>query len=194
MVVMNQSGDSMKYCSKCGASVVYKIPGGDTYYRYVCENCGTIHYLNPNLVVGTLPFMGDRILLCKRAIEPAYGLWTLPSGFMENGETVEDGAIRETLEEANARVEITRLHTVYSCSNINHVYLLFEARLLDMNFYAGEESLDVRLFSGGEIPWDDIAFTAVRFALESHYFMENDGEVHMGCAETQTRQNRIIPG
>lgn len=175
----------MKYCSNCGASLVYKIPDGDSYYRFVCESCGSIHYINPNIIVGTIPYIDNRILLCKRAIEPAYGQWTLPSGFMENGETVEDGAIRETMEEANARVEITRLHTVYSCSNINHVYLLFQARLLDLEFFAGKESLDVRLFTQHEIPWDNIAFTAVRFALESFFLGEDDSDcVHMGCIDT----------
>ncbi len=177
----------MKYCSECGGSLIHTIPPGDTHLRYVCTQCGTIHYSNPAVVVGTIPMWDDQILLCQRAIQPGRGLWTVPAGFLENGETVEEGAVRETLEEANARVEIERLHTIYTCAGINHVYMLFLARLLDLNFSPGVESLDVDLFRPDHIPHDQIAFSSIRFALNS---LLTDLEtpttqhgVHMGCMD-----------
>ncbi len=159
----------MKYCSQCGALVSHRIPSGDNRHRYVCDACGTIHYENPRMVVGCLPYWGDKVLLCRRAIEPRYGLWTLPAGFMENGETTAEGALRETLEEAGARVEIDDLYTLINVPDIDQVYLLFRARLLDLDFAAGEESLEVALFDEASIPWDQIAFRTVKKTLE-HYF------------------------
>lgn len=159
----------MKYCSQCGAPVSHRIPSGDNRHRYVCDACGTIHYENPRMVVGCLPYWDDKVLLCRRAIEPRYGLWTLPAGFMENGETTAEGALRETLEEAGARVEIDDLYTLINVPDIDQVYLLFRARLLDLDFAAGEESLEVALFDEASIPWDQIAFRTVKKTLE-HYF------------------------
>ena len=159
----------MKYCSHCGAPVSHRIPDGDNRHRYICDACGTIHYQNPRMVVGCLPVWEDRVLLCRRAIEPKYGQWTLPAGFMENGETTAEGAIRETLEEAGARVELQGLYTLINIPDIDQVYLLFRARLLDLDFSAGQESLEVALFGEAEIPWDDMAFRTVRTTLE-HYF------------------------
>jgi ADP-ribose pyrophosphatase YjhB (NUDIX family) len=159
----------MNFCSHCGAPVTPRIPNGDNRLRHVCDSCGTIHYQNPHLVVGCLPVWADRVLLCRRAIEPRHGLWTLPAGFMENGETTAEGAIRETLEEAGARVEIDNLYHLINIPDINQVYLLFRARLLDLDFAPGEESLEVALFSEAEIPWEQIAFQTVRRTLE-HYF------------------------
>ncbi len=174
----------MNYCNRCGGQLEKKIPAGDNRSRFVCMNCGLIHYSNPRVVVGTIPIFAGKVLLCKRAIDPAYGLWTLPSGFMENEESVEEGALRETMEEAGARVEIDRLHTVYSCSGINHVYMLFLAHIVDLNFAPGPESLEVKLFEPGEIPWDEIAFTAVHFALERFTGVGDSIEVNMGCKES----------
>jgi ADP-ribose pyrophosphatase YjhB (NUDIX family) len=159
----------MKYCSQCGAPVSHRIPSGDNRHRYVCDVCGTIHYENPRMVVGCLPYWDDKVLLCRRAIEPRYGLWTLPAGFMENGETTAEGALRETLEEAGARVVIDDLYTLINVPDIDQVYLLFLARLLDLDFAAGEESLEVALFDEASIPWDQIAFRTVKKTLE-HYF------------------------
>lgn len=159
----------MKYCSHCGAPVSHRIPPGDNRHRYICDACGTIHYENPRMVVGCLPVWEDKVLLCRRAIEPRYGLWTLPAGFMENGETTAEGALRETLEEAGARVEIDSLYTLVNIPDIDQVYLLFLARLLDLDFAAGEESLEVALFAEADIPWDRIAFRTVQKTLE-HYF------------------------
>ena len=131
----------MKFCSACGsARIELRVPEGDTLPRHVCADCGTIHYQNPKVVIGCLPEWDERILLCKRAIEPRYGLWTLPAGFLENGETLMNGAMRETLEEAHARVELGDLYTVISLPQINQVYMMFRARLLDLGFGPGSES------------------------------------------------------
>ncbi len=122
------------FCSSCGAQVAHRVPEGDNHTRAVCDSCGTIHYQNPKIVVGCIPVYGDRILICKRAIEPRHGLWTRPAGFMENNESASEGAAREALEEANARVEIEDLYTVYSIPNISQVYMMFRAKLLDLDF------------------------------------------------------------
>lgn len=161
----------MRFCSVCGASVELRIPLDDSRPRHVCTKCDTIHYENPKLVVGAIPAWEDKILLCKRAIEPRYGMWTLPGGFMENGESTGAAAIRETLEEANARVALDDLYSMYSLPYINQVHLYFRARLLDLDFSPGIESLEVRLFSEADIPWKELAFRPVRYSLE-HYFAE----------------------
>src|SRR5258706_14451874 len=158
----------IKFCNSWGSTVVLRVPEGDTYERAVCEACGVIHYENPKVVVGCLPAYGDRILICKRAIEPRHGLWTLPAGFMENGESAAEGAAREALEEANARVEIEDLYTVYSIPHISQVYMMFRARLLDQKVSPGTESLELTTVTAGEIPWKELAFTMVRRTLE-HY-------------------------
>jgi len=175
----------MKFCSNCGAPVALKIPPGDTLPRHVCGNCGTIHYQNPRMVVGCIPEWEDRILLCRRAIEPRSGLWTVPAGYMENGETTFQGALRETLEEANARVEIGPLYALYNIPHIHQVYILFRARMLDTDVSPGAETLEVRLFLESEIPWDRIAFASVRNTLTHYYADRRDGEYrfHMGTIE-----------
>jgi len=175
----------MKFCSNCGAPVALKIPPGDTLPRHVCGNCGTIHYQNPRMVVGCIPEWEDRILLCRRAIEPRSGLWTVPAGYMENGETTFQGALRETLEEANARVEIGALYALYNIPHIHQVYILFRARMLDTDVSPGAETLEVRLFLESEIPWDRIAFASVRNTLTHYYADRRDGEYrfHMGTIE-----------
>jgi ADP-ribose pyrophosphatase YjhB (NUDIX family) len=159
----------MKFCSACGARVALKVPPGDSVPRHVCDACGTIHYSNPKMVVGAIPEWEDRILLCRRAIEPRYGLWTLPAGFMENGETVADAARRETLEEAKARVRLHDMFSILSVAHINQVHIFYRAQLLDLDFGPGEESLDVALFYENEIPWQELAFRTVSTTLR-HYF------------------------
>jgi ADP-ribose pyrophosphatase YjhB (NUDIX family) len=156
----------IKFCNSCGAAVTHRIPEGDTLERAVCDACGIVHYVNPKIVVGCLPTYDDRILICKRAIEPRYGLWTLPAGFMENHETAAEGAAREALEEANAKVEIEDLYTVYSIPNISQVYMMFRARLVDPDVSPGIESLEVKLVREEEIPWDQLAFAMVKLTLE----------------------------
>jgi ADP-ribose pyrophosphatase YjhB (NUDIX family) len=160
----------MKYCPACGAPVELRQPPDDHRARHVCTACGAIHYHNPKLIVGTLPEWRDgRILLCRRAIEPRYGLWTLPAGFMELGESTMQGAARETLEEANARVEIGELYSLYNLPYVDQVQLFFRARLLDLNFSPGSESLEVELFAEGDIPWDELAFRPVYFSLRDFF-------------------------
>lgn len=179
----------MKFCCECGSPVNESVPAGDNRLRFVCSDCNTIHYQNPKMVVGCLPEWEDKILLCKRAIEPQYGKWTLPAGFMENGETTLQGAMRETLEEAGARVEISHLFTLYNLPYISQVYLMFRARLLDLDFAAGEESLEVALFSEEEIPWDEIAFLTIEKTLRQYFEDRRKGEFgfHIGDVERRNR-------
>jgi ADP-ribose pyrophosphatase YjhB (NUDIX family) len=178
----------MKFCSNCGATVQLRVPPGDTLPRHVCDACHTIHYQNPRMVVGCIPEWEDRILLCRRAIEPRHGLWTVPAGYMENGETTFQGALRETLEEANARVEIGPLYALYNIPHINQVYILFRSRLLDLDVSPGAETLEVRLFTENEIPWDGIAFASVRNTLTHYYQDRRNGEYqfHLGTIEPAT--------
>jgi ADP-ribose pyrophosphatase YjhB (NUDIX family) len=161
----------MNFCSKCGAKVELRVPPGDSLPRHVCDNCNTIHYRNPLVVVGTIPEWEDRILLCKRAIEPRHGLWTLPAGFMELGETTAQGALRETLEEAKARVELGEVFSLLSVPHVDQVHVFYRARLLDRNFAPGEETLEVELFRESEIPWDAIAFRTTARTLR-HFFAD----------------------
>ena len=151
----------MKYCSECGAEVTLEIPSGDNRPRYICSQCETIHYSNPKIVAGCIPVWQDKILLCKRAIEPRHGLWTLPAGFMENDESTIEAAMRETMEEAGARVEVRDLYTMISLVHINQVYMMFLADMTDTDFAPGEESLETELFAEEEIPWDEIAFPVI---------------------------------
>ena len=146
-----------------------RIPSGDDRLRFVCDRCEIVHYENPKVVVGCIPVWEDKILLCRRAIEPCYGEWTLPAGFLENGETVAAGAQRETFEEARARVEILAPYALYNICHVNQIYLMFRARLADDNFRAGSESLVVRLFAEEDIPWDEIAFRVIKETLKQYY-------------------------
>lgn len=161
----------MKFCSSCGASVKLRIPPGDNRQRFICTSCGEIHYQNPKLVTGCIPEWEDQVLLCRRAIEPRYGLWTLPAGFMENEESAQQGAARETMEEANAAVSIEQLYTTFNLPHISQVYLLFRASLDNLDFSPGSESLDVALFREDQIPWDELAFPVIRETLK-HYFQD----------------------
>lgn len=161
----------MIFCSQCGARVSRLIPPGDTHERFVCAACQAIHYLNPKIVAGCIPEWRDKILLCRRAIEPRLGLWTLPAGFMELHETTAQAAAREALEEANASVEIGELYTLYNLPHISQVYLLYRGLLRNLDYAPGLESLEVQLFSENEIPWEQIAFPAVTHALQ-HLFAD----------------------
>lgn len=166
----------MKFCSTCGSGkLVMRIPDGDNVDRIVCGDCETIHYQNPRVVVGCLPEWEDKVLLCKRAIEPRYGLWTLPAGFLENGETVEQGAMRETLEEANATVELGELYTMISLIHVHQIYMMYRAKLTSLDFGPGTESLEVRLFSEDEIPWESLAFRTIARTLRLYFLDRKQG-------------------
>ena len=160
----------MKFCSECAHPVSVLIPPDDNRPRHVCEKCGTVHYQNPKMVVGSIPVWerdGEtRILLCRRAIEPRYGYWTLPAGFMENDETTGEAALRETLEEAGARIDLHELFSLLNVPHVQQVHLFYRATLLDLDYQAGTESLEVQLFTEAEIPWSDIAFPTVAHTLK----------------------------
>ena len=156
----------MKYCSLCGDLTEQKIPDGDSKHRHVCGSCDEIHYQNPKIIAGCLPVIGNKVLLCKRAIEPRYGYWTLPAGFMENEESTKEAALRETWEEALAKVESPRLFTLFDLPHISQVYLFYLGDLLDETFAPGEESLEVGLFAEDEIPWGELAFPVITETLK----------------------------
>ncbi|MFK5914258.1 MAG: NUDIX hydrolase [Woeseiaceae bacterium] len=159
----------MNFCSECGKTVVHRVPEDDNLPRFICDHCDTIHYQNPKLVVGCLPVWKEQVLLCKRAIEPCHGLWTLPAGFMENQESLEEAALRESQEEANANLEIEGIYSIISLPHINQIYVLFRAKLLDLDFYAGPESLDVQLFNEEDIPWEQLAFKTIDTTLKTFF-------------------------
>jgi ADP-ribose pyrophosphatase YjhB (NUDIX family) len=173
---------AMKFCSACGHPISVRIPAGDNRERFVCENCGAIHYQNPRNVVGTVPVWERQVLLCRRAIEPRLGFWTLPAGFMEIGETTSQCAARETLEEAGARVEVQALFSLLNVPHVHQVHLFYLARLLDIDIAAGVESLEVGLFDEAEIPWDSIAFQTVEQTLRYFFADRANGQfgVHTG--------------
>ncbi|WP_339514657.1 NUDIX hydrolase [Pseudomonas sp. RL_15y_Pfl2_60] len=159
----------MKFCSQCGNPVSHRIPEGDSRLRFVCELCSTIHYENPRIVAGCIPVWNQQILLCRRAIEPRRGFWTLPAGFMENGETIEQAAARETAEEACARVHDLALYNLIDLPHINQVHVFFRAELTDLDFAVGAESLEVALFNEADIPWSELAFPTIGRTLECYF-------------------------
>ena len=167
----------IKFCKDCAAPVLYRLPDdGDTKLRAVCTRCHTVHYENPLNVVGTLPYWGDKVLLCLRNIEPRRGKWTLPAGFMELNETTTEGAARETREEAGAEFEIEGLYTVLSVARVGQVHLFYRARLTSDQFAPGIETIEARLFAENEIPWDEIAFRTTRETLQ-HFFIDRRNHV-----------------
>ena len=160
----------IKHCRDCGSTVNYRLPDdGDTRQRAICTACDTVHYENPLNVVGTVPYFGDRVLLCMRNIEPRLGKWTLPAGFMELGETAAQGAARETDEEAGAHFEMEGLFSVLSVPRVGQVHMFYRARLLHERFEPGPETQEARLFGEHEIPWDEIAFRTVRETLLRYF-------------------------
>lgn len=161
----------MRFCSACGAATETKVPLGDHQAREVCSQCATVHYVNPKVICGALAIWQDQVLLCRRAIEPRYGLWTLPAGYMELFETMQEGAARETREEAEAELEIEQLYCVYDIPRIGQIYSLFKAKLINGQFGAGEETIESRLFSEADIPWQELAFPSVAETLK-HYFAD----------------------
>jgi ADP-ribose pyrophosphatase YjhB (NUDIX family) len=159
----------MNFCSSCGAQVTLLIPEGDNRFRFVCVDCGTVHYQNPNIVTGCIPEWDDRILLCKRAIEPRYGTWTLPAGFLENGESSMFGAAREAKEEANAEMRDMKLFSIFSIPHINQMYTFFRGTLRNGIASPGEESLEVKLVSEDQVPWGELSFPVVMETLKLYF-------------------------
>jgi len=158
----------MKYCSDCGGKVGRRVPKNDNHERWICDDCGVVHYQNPLIVVGCVVERDGKVLLCKRAIEPRHGYWTVPAGFMELGETIAGGAARETLEEACATVELDYLFASVDVIDAGQVHLFFSGKLVS-DFGVGDESLEVALFSEDEIPWDELAFQSGKFALQKYF-------------------------
>ncbi len=176
------SARRIKHCRACGSAAAYRVPVDDNRERAVCAACGEIHYENPLNVVGTVPAWESSVLLCRRNIEPRYGMWTLPAGFMELGESSAEGALRETAEEAGARVELLGLYTLLNVVRVGQLHIYYRARMLDTTLAPGPETIEARLFTEAEVPWDAIAFRTVRVTLE-HYFADfkrGRFEVHTG--------------
>lgn len=177
----------MNYCSHCAEPVGFRIPDGDSLPRHICDGCGTIHYVNPKIIVGCLAEWEGQILICKRAIEPRHGLWTLPAGFMEREETAAEGAARETMEEAKAEVSDLSLYAVLDVPQISQLYLIYRGHLVDGAHGAGPESLETRLVPPGDIPWDTLAFPTMQVTLQ-HYV--DTGGAPLGDAGPLTRTIR----
>jgi ADP-ribose pyrophosphatase YjhB (NUDIX family) len=174
---------SIRHCKACGAPTEYRIPADDNRERATCTGCGTVHYENPINVVGTVPVWKDRLLLCRRNIEPRHGFWTLPAGFMELGETAAEGALRETVEEAGARIELQDLFTFLNVVRVGQLHLYFRARLLDTDFNPGPETIEAQLFREEEIPWDQLAFRTVRETLKHYFDDRRRGQFGLHCAD-----------
>ena len=173
----------IEHCQVCGTPVEQAIPEGDNRERAVCPSCGHIHYVNPLNVVGTLPVWQDQVLLCRRNIEPRKGFWTLPAGFMELGETTEEGARRETDEEAGAHIELQGLYCVLNVVSAGQVHLFYRARMLDTSLAPGPETIEARLFREDEIPWDELAFRTVRMTLQRYFEERRTGQFGVYCAD-----------
>lgn len=174
---------SIRHCKACGAPTRYVLPAGDNRERAVCSACRTVHYENPVSVVGTVPVWDDQVLLCRRNIEPRFGLWTLPAGFLEIGETTEAGALRETDEEAGARVQLEGLFTVLNVVRVGQVHLFYRARLLDTRFAPGPETIEAKLFGQAEVPWEQLAFRTVRETLLRWFADRERGRFEVHCAD-----------
>lgn len=180
---------ALNFCSVCGHAITLRAPEGDNRVRACCDQCGAVHYVNPKMVVGTVPTWGDQVLLCRRAIEPRRGFWTLPAGFLEADETAADGAIRETDEEAGARIVIGPLFTMYDVVHVHQIHLFYLARLVDIDFMPGIESLEVRLFDEADIPWDELAFRTITATLRRFFEDRRRGrfDLHTGPIEVSSR-------
>lgn len=177
---------SIRFCTQCGHHVALQLPVGDTVQRYVCTSCRHIHYENPRLIVGCIAEWEGCILLCRRAIEPRLGFWTLPAGFMENGETTAEAARRETLEEAGAQIITEAPFALVSIAHINQIHLFYRGKMTSPAFLAGEESLEVRLFPATKIPWDTLSFRSVKLSLE-HYLNDRSNGVF------RFHENELLP-
>jgi ADP-ribose pyrophosphatase YjhB (NUDIX family) len=173
----------IKYCRACGTAIEHRVPAHDNRERAVCPACGTVHYQNPINVVGTVPVWQDKVLLCRRNIEPRHGFWTLPAGFMELGETSEQGALRETVEEAGAQIELQGLFTVLNVVHVGQVHLYYRAQMLSPALNPGPETIEAELFTESSIPWDLLAFRTVRQTLEHFFAARRQGQFGVHCAD-----------
>ena len=180
----------MKFCSQCGSkNIEYSVPLGDNRQRYHCLDCNSVFYENPKIVAGCIPVWKDKILMCKRGIEPRYGLWTLPAGFMENGESTNEAAERETMEEAGTKVKDSRLYALFNLPQINQVYMMFLSNLYEPAFKAGEESLDCKLCLESEIPWDQIAFPTITYSLKLFFKDRSNGRFFLHTADLKREKS-----
>ena len=180
----------MKFCSQCGSkNIEYSVPSGDNRQRYHCLDCNSVFYENPKIVAGCIPVWKDKILMCKRGIEPRYGLWTLPAGFMENGESTKEAAERETMEEAGTKVKDSRLYALFNLPQINQVYMMFLSNLYEPAFKAGEESLDCKLCLESEIPWDQIAFPTITYSLKLFFKDRSNGRFFLHTADLKREKS-----
>lgn len=175
--------EPIRHCRACGTAVSYRVPAGDNRERALCPACGTVHYENPVNVVGTVPVWQQKVLLCKRAIEPRHGLWTLPAGFLELGETTAQGAQRETVEESGAQVELGALFTVLNVVRVGQLHLFYLATMTSPELDPGSETIEARLFSEDEVPWDQIAFRTVRETLQHYFADRRSGQFGLHCAD-----------
>jgi ADP-ribose pyrophosphatase YjhB (NUDIX family) len=175
--------EPIRFCRACGTAVQYRVPADDNRERAVCPACGTVHYENPLNVVGTVPVWGEQVLLCKRAIEPRYGLWTLPAGFLELGETTAQGAVRETLEESGAQIELGALFSVLDVVRVGQVHLFYLATMTSPALDPGSETIEARLFREDEIPWEQIAFRTVRETLRFFFEDRRRARFTLHCAD-----------
>ncbi len=184
---------SVNFCSHCGsAELCWTVPPGDNRPRHVCSACKTVFYANPKIVAGCIPQWNDTVLLCKRAIEPRHGYWTLPAGFMEKAETTIEAAVRETLEEANARVEVVDLYTVFNIPHTSQVYMMFRAKLTDLDFSPGAESLECGLYREDQIPWGELAFPTILHTLKFYFEDRKRGDFPLRSGDIVGDRNRAI--
>jgi len=184
----------MKYCSDCGNQTRLRVPEDDNRERHVCESCQLIHYSNPKVIAGCLPIWNEQVLLCRRAIEPRKGYWTLPAGFLENGESVATGAARETWEEAEAEIRNSTLYTVFSLPHISQIHMFYRADVIDGRFGAGAESLEVALFAEDRIPWDELAFPVITDTLKHYFHDRRSGEFPVHEGEIDIKRRLRSPG
>jgi ADP-ribose pyrophosphatase YjhB (NUDIX family) len=186
----------MKFCSSCGQPVTQRVPEGDHLPRFVCTSCDTIHYENPRIIAGCVIEVAGKILLCKRAIEPRHGYWTTPAGFMENGESVQHAAAREAMEEALADVKIGSLLAIVNVLRAHQVHIMFRATLVDPSaqplFGAGPESLESQLYAEEDIPWSDLAFLSVEFALRRYLEDRRLGREQLHFRDIDWREGKIV--
>lgn len=180
----------VRYCTCCGAPTEYAVPAGDNRLRHVCRSCDVVHYENPRVVVGCVPEWQGRVLLCRRAIEPRAGYWTLPAGYLELGETTEEGALRESAEEAGIELELDGLYTVFSLPHINQLHMLYRARLTRGQWSCGSETLEIALVDEAQVPWEQLAFRTVHETL-TRYFADRDRgrfDIHSGVIDLRSKK------